>query len=177
MTLAATVPSDSLVDQSRPQLTVRPAPRREPPYDDELGATHAVASPFDQPLPFAVPVLPALETGPRYDADLPDPSAWARRLLIGLSEAAAGRRAMHQLSDFLTPSISYGISGELHRARTGGGAHWLRSATVRSVRTMQPRAGIAEVSATLHVGRRVRAVALRVERRHHQWRCTRIVLG
>jgi hypothetical protein len=42
---------------------------------------------------------------------------------------------------------------------------------------MQPCRGIAEISATVQVGSRVRALALRIERRHDRWRCTRIQLG
>lgn len=161
-------------------LSVRPAPRREPPFDDEIPlGLRCAATALDRPLPFPPathrPATTALRR--RYDADLADPATWARRLLIGLAESAAGKRPLQQLAGLLTPSIAQGLQADLLRAEAGGQRHWLNLATVRSARAMQPKPGIAEVSVTLAVGRRVRAAALRVERRHDQWRCTRIVLG
>jgi hypothetical protein len=45
------------------QITLRAAPRREPPFDDELPARHLrLIGPFDQPLPFR-------ETAPRLSSD------------------------------------------------------------------------------------------------------------
>jgi hypothetical protein len=177
MTLAATVPTGEL-DLRRPVLlTVRPAPRREPPFDDELPRSVRTASAYDQPLPFPRRTRSSTAARPGYDKDLPDPSLWTRRLLIGLTETAAGKRSPQQLADFLTPSIANGISAEMRRTEAMGRGHWLRGASIGSIRVMQPRSGVAEVCATMSVGSRVRAVALRIERRHSQWRCTRIVLG
>lgn len=175
MTLAATVAADELGPRPSVLLTVRPAPRREPPFDDELPRS-ATVSAYDQPLPFPRRTRSSTLARPRYDQDLPDPSVWTRRLLIGLAETAAGKRSPQQLADFLTPSIATGISAEMRRTEALGRRHWLRGASIGTIRVMQPRAG-AEVSATMSVGGRVRAVALRIERRHSQWRCTRIVLG
>jgi hypothetical protein len=159
-------------------LTMRPAPRREPPYDDELDE-HPALGRFDRPLPFeAIPVRPEpVAVRRRIDDELPDPAVWGRRLLIGLVETAAGKRPIHQLDEFLTPAIAHGLRSELQRADPGGRRHWLHGATPRSVRAMQPCRGIAEISATVQVGSRVRALALRIERRHDRWRCTRIQLG
>jgi hypothetical protein len=169
----------SITDASPRLLTVRPAPRREPPFDDEIpAALRSAVTHFDRPLPFPRPVVRApIGERRRYDPDLPEPMAWGRRLLIGLVEAAAGKRPLHQLANLLTASIAQGLQSELHRAHTCGQRHWLNGATLRGVHAMQPRQGVAEISVTLDAGTRVRAVALRIERRHDQWRCTRIVLG
>jgi hypothetical protein len=48
---------------------------------------------------------------------------------------------------------------------------------VRSLRVTQPADQVAELSATLQCGPRVRAVALRLEVRHGRWRCTRLEMG
>jgi hypothetical protein len=48
---------------------------------------------------------------------------------------------------------------------------------VGSVRASEPADGIAELSATLRHGPRVRAVAMRLEVRHGRWCCTRLMLG
>jgi hypothetical protein len=46
------------------QITLRAAPRREPPFDDELPARHLrLIGPFDQPLPFR-------ETAARRSSDV-----------------------------------------------------------------------------------------------------------
>jgi hypothetical protein len=168
------------LDEPAPRrlLTVRPAPRREPPYDDESDRPVGLNG-YDLPLPFErTPVQPeAVAVRRRLDDELPDPAVWGRRLLIGLVEAAAGKRPIHQLDEFLTPAIAHGLRSELQRADPFGRRHWLHGAMPRSVRAMQPCQGVAEISATVQVGARVRALALRVERRHERWRCTRIQLG
>ncbi|HJQ44091.1 MAG TPA: hypothetical protein VJ831_13465, partial [Jatrophihabitantaceae bacterium] len=74
MTLAAAIPVDEpIAPAGTALLTVRPAPRREPPFDDEVAGEAAMfPTRFDRPLPFprAVPgTTPELR--PRYDRDLP----------------------------------------------------------------------------------------------------------
>jgi uncharacterized protein DUF6459 len=162
--------------QSR--VVVRPAPRREPPFDDELTDAHPRVGPYDQRLPFARVAAPApwKPAAPRPNG-LADPAPWARRLLLGMTETAAGQRPLHQLSAMLSPSVSSGLSAEFERAATVGRRHWLHRAAVRSVRAAEPVDGVAEVCATVQVGRRVRAVALRLEAHHGRWRCTRLQLG
>jgi hypothetical protein len=158
---------------------VRPAPRREPPFDDELDGQAAFAlGGHDRPLPFARTAdAPANFTLPVSRGDLPDPALWARRLLVGIVEVAGGRRPLQQLVSLLSPSIAHGLRTDFHRAIEHRHRHWTHAATVRSVRASEPRPGIAEISATLQLGRRVRAVALRAESHQGRWRCTRLQLG
>lgn len=166
--------------QSRHRLmTVRPAPRREPPFDDELPDDLTTVGRLDQPLPFAQPAPRAatVDVRPRSDPDLPDPTRWARSLLIGMIETANGHRAPHQLSALFSAVVGMRVAADLAAAAHRQRPHWMYAATVHSVRAMQPCPGVAEVTATLGVGQRVRAVALRAERRHGQWRCTRLQLG
>ena len=172
---APTTPKPS----ARPQLrvVVRPAPRREPPFDDELGDAPLISA-WDRRLPFTEAAVPrgTLPAPSRRDT-LPQPGAWARRLMIGLIESAAGRRSLQQLSTMLSFSVARGLACEFERAAAAGHRHWLHTATVRSVRASEPADGIAEVCATVQTGLRVRAVALRIERQHGRWRCTRLHLG
>jgi hypothetical protein len=156
-------------------VLLRPAPRREPPFDDERDAA-VDAGRGDRPLPFHRPVAPAVL--PRRRAiGLPDPAAACRTLLIGLTEVAAGHRAMRQLSDHLSLPVSCGLRDELERAARAGRRHWLCAARIGSVHPSEPTRGIAEVAATLRVGERVRAAALRLEFDHGRWCCTRLQLG
>jgi hypothetical protein len=162
----------------RPRIVIRPAPRREPPFDDELADPRSPVGPLDQRLPFATsPARHAWRPVPRRAAGVPDPQAWCRRLIIGMIETAAGRRPLHQLSALLSASVSRGLGADFEKAARAGRPHWLHRASVRSIRTAEPAEGIAEISATVDTGIRVRAIAMRLEVRHGRWRCTRLQLG
>ena len=161
----------------RTVLAVRPAPPREPPFDDELGEDVA-ACPYDRPLPFARAAQRApADPRPAPPPGLPDPALWGRRLLTGVIETAAGRRPLNQLTPLLSRSVAQGLRGDLERAARRGRPHWIHAAGVRSVRAGRPADGVAELAATVHAGPRVRAVALRLEVRHGRWCCTRLMLG
>lgn len=177
MTAALTTVTTRAVPPPRPRVVVRPAPHREPPFDDELEATSQVG-PHDRHLPFAAVAVPqAWRPRPARTSVLPDPGVWGRRLVIGLIETAAGRRPLNQLGALLSPSVGRGISADFERAAGTGKPHWLHRATVRSVRACEPADGVAELCATVQVGPRVRAMAVRLEEHHGRWRCTRLQLG
>ena len=167
----------ALTQPPRVRVRVRPAPRREPPFEDEQPPA-LVLPRYDQPLPFERPpaTVTPIAPGPRRDR-LPDPAVWSRRLLIGLVESAAGRRPLHQLSALLSLSVCSGLGLDFERAALSGRPHWLHDGTVRTVRASEPADGVAEVCATIATRHRVHAVALRVEARRERWRCTRLQLG
>jgi hypothetical protein len=160
-------------------IIIRPAPRREPPFDDELTDTASLPSRYDQRLPFERPAGPprVWRSGPPRPTGLPDPGSWGRRLLIGLIEAAGGRRPLHQLATLLSPSVSRGLGADFERAASEGTHHWLHRAGLRSLRVSEPADGVAELCATVDNGARVRALALRLEAHHGRWCCTRLQLG
>jgi hypothetical protein len=159
-------------------VVMRPAPRREPPFDDERDANGAIYAPFDRTLPFEPTARPSvwLPPPPRPSA-LPDPAPWGRRLLIGMVETAGGHRPAQQLAGLLSPSVHRGLCADFDRERQSGVPHWLHRASLRSVRGTEPSEGVAELCATVEVCGRVRAIALRLEEQHGRWRCTRLQLG
>lgn len=163
-------------------ITLKPAPRREPPFDDDLDPSIA-AGPCDQPLPFdewrprGAQRLPLTRLSPPLRRALPDPAVWGRRLIVGIIETAAGKRPLHQLSALLSPAVAHGLGTDFERAAKLGAPHWTHAATIRSVRASEPAEGVAELSATLRHGPRVHAVAMRLEIRHSRWCCTRLLLG
>lgn len=158
-------------------VIIRPAPPREPPFDDELTEPPLVGR-YDQRLPFARPCrVTSRLPQPRRLGALPDPGAWGRRLLVGLIEAAAGRRPLSQLAALLSLSVIRGIGTDFERAAVSGRPHWLHRAAVRSVRATEPADGVAELCATIETGQRIRAVALRLEAQNGRWRCTRLQIG
>jgi hypothetical protein len=155
-------------------VTLRPAPRREPPFDDEVERPYLhLVGRGDQRLPFPPPSS-TLVSGDIRPAELPDPARWARQLLIGLSETAGGRRPFSQAAALLAPTVVKGLGDDFARAAALGRRHWLDRAVVRTVHVTEPARGVAELAATLQAGSRVRAVALRLEARHGRWRCTRL---
>ena len=94
------------------RVTVRPAPRREPPFDDEIPQRHLMlVGPHDRPLPFApsrrrlIDRRDAFSMQPTGRGQLPDPAWFGRRLLVAILEAMAGRRSPHQLA----PHLSHGV--------------------------------------------------------------------
>jgi hypothetical protein len=184
MTSALSEPPDAgviTIRRASGTIVVRPAPPREPPFDDEVDAAALRVGPYDQPLPFARPrrrrtVLPPAPPSAARSA-LPDPGVWGRRLLVGIIETAAGRRPLNQLSALLSAGVAHGLRGDFEQAARVGRPHWTHAAVVRTVRSSEPADGVAELSATVRSGSRVRAVAMRLEVRHHRWCCTRLVLG
>jgi hypothetical protein len=158
------------------RIVVRPAPQREPPFDDELDGP-ALVTPYDQRLPFEIQASEYRAPLPARPSGLIDPSTWARRLLVGLIESASGRRPLNQLNSLLSPSIGRGLGADFERAAQQRTPHWLHRATVGTVRASEPAEGVAELCATLETGRRVRAIAMRLEEQQGRWRCTRLQLG
>lgn len=183
MTSAYAVPPDTSVITIRRAsgtIVVRPAPRREPPYDDELDERAVPLGRYDQPLPFERPqgrraLQPLSATALR--ASLADPAHWGRRLLVGVIETAAGRRPLNQLTALVSPSVAYGLRTDFERSARRGRPHWTHAASVRSMRASEPTENVAELSATVRAGDRVHAVAMRLEARQGRWCCTRLILG
>jgi hypothetical protein len=175
--LALVHPSEGGAEPTR-VVTVLPAPRREPPFDDELSQPwlHIVRG-RDRELPFPEPTPGLCAIAPTRRADLPDPASWVRRLLLGLSEAAAGRRPLNQVAALLSPSVARGLGADFERATAKGSRHWLHEANVRNIRATEPSEGVAELAATVQAGARIRAMALRLEARHGHWRCVRLQIG
>lgn len=159
--------------------TLRPAPCREPPFDDELAISGI--GPHDRPLPLnwqrAKGRSPRQHGHAPARGALPEPALWARRLLIGIIESAAGKRPLHQVAALLSAGVASGLGADFAREARAGRTHWTSAATVRSVRVSEPVEGVAELAATVATGRRVRAIAMRLEVRHERWCCTRLQLG
>jgi hypothetical protein len=162
-------------------VVIRPAPVREPPFDDEIDTSAVRAGRYDRPLPFRPaarrrPAVPLAALTPARAA-LPDPARWARRLLLGIIETAGGRRPLNQLTALLSPGVAHGLRTEFETAGRLGRPHWTHRGVIGSVRATEPSDQVAELCATVSDERRVHAVAIRLEVRHGRWCCTRLVLG
>jgi hypothetical protein len=174
--------------------TVHPLPDNDPqPITPALaGTTHldsvrtgpmmqgALALRYEvEPELDVVPAPPALRLipgGPR----LPDPQAWASKLVQAVAEVLAGDRPISQLVRF-TDSI---VFGELNRRvrllglTTTATARGLKErSAVRSVHVFTPATEVAEIAAHVRYGDRSRAIALRLEVHRGRWICTAHELG
>ncbi len=165
-------------------VTVRQAPRREPPFDDERPARHlSLVGPLDRPLPFEAPSRRRLterrdpfSVRPTGRGELPDPKSFGRRLLVAALEVLAGRRSLHQLAPYLSQRVYSGLASDLERP--GRVSSWRHDRPVlRSVRVCEPADGVAELAAVVRVGSRCRAVAVRLEGLDGRWRCVRLQVG
>lgn len=168
---------------------LRPAPRREPAFDDERPRRHlSLVGPLDQPLPFDTvsssgaqaakpnPAGPDLgEPRPTGRRELPEPATFARRLVIGVIETATGRRPASQLRQHTSPTVHAGLARDAGRIDRLGTAR--RPASLHSVHISEPADAVAEVTAVLRVGERFRALALRLEGSEGRWRCVRLQIG
>ena len=178
--MTAAFADTSTSDAGERRITVRPAPPREPPFDDELPPRHLhVVGPHDQPLPFApsrrrlTDPRDIFAVRPTGRGELPDPRWFGRRLFIAALEVIAGRRSPQQLAPYLSRAVLSGLVADRTRPRAG----WTQPATLRSLRVCEPADGVAEISAVIQVGPRFRAMAARLEGLDGRWRCVRLQLG
>lgn len=178
----------STAQQIDHRYDVRPAPVREPPFDDELPGRHlSLVGPLDQPLPFHAvdPTVPSalrlasavdpFDLQPTGRTELPEPAAYARRLVIAVIETATGRRSASQLSQYTTTTVQAGLVRDAGRISRLGTAS--RPARLHSLHLSEPADGVAEIAAVVRVGSRFRAIALRLEGLDGRWRCVRLQIG
>lgn len=169
---------------------VRPAPIREPHFDDEQPFRHlSIVSGSAPTLPFrTTDSEPAVAVGrspvvapdffdrqPTSRRQLPDVERFGRQLFTGLLEVLAGRRSASQLAPLTSAGIYAGIVRDaLGNDRLGCAG---RRPTLQSMRVSEPADGVAELSAVVRIGPRCRALAARVEGLDGRWRCVRLQLG
>jgi hypothetical protein len=176
---------------SRPgdPLRLRPVPRIDGPYDDEVpepaSAVYGnLALAFPAPSRSGVPLrlVPPADgddssgLGPTRRDALPDPRPWTARLAQAVAEVLAGARPATQLSRVATLDVLRLLersSGRLGARRDCP----TRRPVVSSVHVSEPRDGVAEVCAVLDTGPRRRALAMRLEGADGRWRCTALQVG
>src|SRR6266508_4336001 len=162
--MTAAIADPVLTTHPSRRVTVRPAPRREPPFDDEIPQRHlTLVGPHDRPLPFApsrrrlIDRRDAFSMQPTGRGQLPDPAWFGRRLLVAILEAMAGRRSPHQLAPHLSHGVFIALLADLDRpARrawtVGGAACGCRSASAAVRLALAPAGVAAPVAATAAVG-------------------------
>jgi hypothetical protein len=177
--------ADELAGHPGTGFRLRPAPSREPPFDDEPVARQlSLVGARDQQLPLTVPQtaqarLRLTRTTPfeqqTVPDDLPDPAGFARRFAIAVIEAATGRRTPGQLSQHTSAGVLAGLVRDAGRINRLGTA--TRPASLHSLHLAEPADGVIEAAAIVRVGTRYRAIAFRLEGLNGRWRCVRLQIG
>ncbi|HEX5995423.1 MAG TPA: Rv3235 family protein [Jiangellales bacterium] len=122
--------------------------------------------PPDAPDPF---VAQFTARRPTSGVVLPEPRRWSARLAQAIMETVYGQRPVQQLLRWTDDAVySKIVSRVPSRPRTTPGVR----PTLRSIRVCTPTDGVAEASAVVQVGRRCRAIAMRLEGLDGHWRCT-----
>jgi hypothetical protein len=147
-------------------------------------ATHGESMPIDQAQgvldldgtdgPSARPSLRVV-TGEDRELD-----AFAARFAQAVVEVIGGDRGVRQLMRWTTEGVYDDLmcrSHALQRATPGDQRRRRVRATVRSVHLFRPDGDSAELSIHVRHGARSRAIAARIERIEHRWRCTVLDFG
>ena len=171
-------------------LRIVPAPRTRPPVLTELESwvpderpsaryvQDALAVDFD----FLTDEQLFGERPTRRD-DLPDPKPWAGHIAQALVEVMSGSRPAPQLLRWTVPEVYAVVArrAAVSARRAAGegrrGAPAAGRAVVRSVRLCEPADGVAEASAVVVDGGRVRALAFRLVGLDGRWRVEALQVG
>jgi hypothetical protein len=167
-------------------VQLRNAPALEPPYDESDPPATALGAPGAAPeLPFearrtqesaesadGASSLPIRRDASDERPRLPDAKTYSERLVRAVVEVIGRRRPLQQLMPLVTNEV-YAQVGHLQRwisreAREGRPM----LVTLRSVRSSQPAANVAEVTTILAIGERSYAAVLRLEILDRRWLCT-----
>ena len=164
-------------------LRIVPAPRTRPPVLGELESwvpedarpaqyvQDALAVDFD-----TMTDEQLFGERPTRRDDLPDPRPWAGHIAQGLVEVMAGARPAPQVLRWTTPEVYAAVARRAAvSARRGAGS--TRRTVVRGIRVCEPADGVAEASAVVVDGGRVRAMALRLVGLDGRWRVEALQIG
>ena len=164
-------------------LRIVPAPRIRPPVISELDCwvpddsraslyvQDALAVDFD-----SMTDEQLFGERPTRRDDLPDPRPWAGHIAQALVEVMAGARPAPQVLRWTTPEVYAAVARRAAvSARRGAGS--TRRTVVRGVRVCEPADGVAEASAVVVDGGRVRALAFRLVGIDGRWRVEALQIG
>ena len=170
------------VGQPPRRTHLAPVPDCEPPFDDErpgYGPVPHPAARWTWSRSIGVPVADWTVPGWCNDPDmgvsrtrrsaLPEPRETAGVLASAFIEALAGLRQLNQLSTHCSPEVFAGLKTRVHAGGT--------PPKLMSVRASEPTDGVAEASAVFRRGRRVAALAFRMQGIDGRWRVTELQIG
>ena len=135
------------------------------------------ALPLDFGPPTAFPLRPTLRL---VRGDDPELDGFATRFAQAIVEVIAGDRGVQQLMRWTTAEVYEDLarrSNALQRTVPADQRRRRLRAQVRSVHVSRPQPDVAEVSIHVRHGHQSRAIAARIDRTEHRWRCSVIEFG
>lgn len=154
-----------------PRLLLPPVsePHRSPLTADagRVPAVRSVLSPLTAAA-WPVPEPPAPQETP-----LEDPTRLCGAVVMAAIEALTSARPLVQLARWVSPDVYEALA----RAARPGAASGRRGCVLRRVRVCRISPTVAEGSAVVHDGARVRAAAVRFEAHRGSWRATVLQIG
>jgi len=104
----------------------------------------------------------------------PDPTQWARSIIVATLESLHGIRSPGQLRRWYAPRVHAAVAARAARARPTATPPRI---VVRSVRTIMVSEGRIEASGVVEVAGRCRAIALQMTTYDGRWRVTALEIG
>ncbi len=164
----------SPVGPARPRLLLPPAtePVAAPPHG-QVAMRPEVRS-LLAPVTAAAWAIPGrFGTAEPAAAPLPDPDRLCGAVVVAAIEALRSSRPLAQLARWVSPAVYEALSRAARPAPVGRP----RAVVVRGVRLCRISPTVAEGSAVVHDGERVRAAAVRLEVHRGSWRATVLQIG
>lgn len=116
---------------------------------------------------------PLAEPEAPRETPLEDPTRLCGAVVMAAIEALTSARPLVQLARWVSPEVYEALA----RAARPGPASGRRGVVLRSVRTCRISPTVAEGTAVVHDGTRVRAAAVRLEVHRGTWRATVLQIG
>ena len=174
--------------RARPAASVQPTPARaRPPRmllppctepDPRAPAASQVAVPQVRsvlsPLTDGAWPVASRRVGGDPKTELPDPTRLCGAVVLAAVEALCSARPLGQLARWVSPEVYESLA---RAARPSLEGSVQRGAVVRGLRVCRISPTVAEGSAVLHDGVRVRAAAVRFEVHRGSWRATVLQIG
>lgn len=162
------------------RLSRREAPPRERIHAPESSTAMATTvSSSDIPRHNRAHAAEFFDPQPTPRAELPDPTATIEKLALIGCEIIAGLRSVDQIGRWVTEDVyrvlaERAIAARRNRAATSAPARPL--ITVGLTVVTEPRDGIVEGVSLVRIGRRTRAMCIRLEGLDHRWRASALAL-
>lgn len=170
-------PSPDRAARPRMRLVPAPPPARRPVPSTPLGGPPPTVAERIRVLRADDRSLEADELDERGAPPTVDPMLVARRLAGASVEVIVGRRPAAQLARWLAPGVLDVLRARAVLTRHATTSAATRAPAVRGVRVCALHEHLVEATAVVDDGRRVRAIALRLETHRGRWRATALEIG
>lgn len=164
-------------ERPRMRLVPAPPPARRPVSAAPLGGPPPTLAERIRVLRADDRSLEADELDERGAPPTVDPMLVARRLAGASVEVIVGRRPAAQLARWLAPGVLDVLRARATLTRHAATPAATRAPAVRGVRVCALHEHLVEATAVVDDGRRVRAIALRLETHRGGWRATALEIG